>query len=157
MRRLLRPLLAALASGLLTALALPLVISAISIRQLDPRGHLELLAWISLVPVFLVLRTCERALRAALLGLVSGLAYFFAAIYWVSHAMTAFGGLSVPLALLALTLLVLYMAVHWALAFGVVTRLRTGLGWPLWIVLPPVWAAAELLRNYLFSGFPWAD
>jgi apolipoprotein N-acyltransferase len=156
MRRLL-PLLAALVSGLASALALPLVVSAVSIRQLDPRGHLELVAWISLVPAFLALRSCERALRAALLGLISGLAYSFAAIYWVSHAMTAFGGLPLPLSLLALTLLVLYMAVHWALAFGVAARLRVRLGWPLWAVLPPVWTAAELLRNYLFSGFPWAN
>src|SRR5512138_287814 len=156
MRRLL-PWTAAVVSGLATALALPLVVSAVSLRQLDPQGRLELVAWVSLVPVLLALRTCRRASRAALLGLVSGLAYFFAAIYWVSHAMTAFGGLSLPLALFALTLLVLYMAVHWALAFAVATRLRTRMGWPLWAVLPPTWAAAELLRNYLFSGFPWAD
>jgi apolipoprotein N-acyltransferase len=156
MRRFL-PWVAAVVSGLATALALPLVVSAVSLRQLDPRGHLELLAWCSLVPVLLALRTCERARGAALLGLVAGLAYFFAAIYWVSHAMTAFGGLSLPLALFALTLLVLYMAVHWALAFALAARLRARLGWPLWAVLPPAWAAAELLRNYLFSGFPWAD
>jgi len=156
MRRFLPPT-AALASGLLTALALPLVLSPISIRQLDPAGRLELLAWVSLVPAFLALRACRSAGRAALLGLGSGLAYFFAAIYWVSHAMTAFGGMSLFLSLLALTLLVLYMAAHWGLAFGVAARLRARIGWPLWTVLPPVFAAAELLRNYLFSGFPWAN
>jgi len=156
MRRLL-PLGAALASGLLTALALPLVVPPISIRQLDPAGRLEVLAWVSLVPVFLALRACRRARGALLLGLLSGLAYFFAAIYWVSHAMTAFGGLSLALSLLALTLLVLYMAAHWALAFGSAARLRARMGWPLWAVLPPIWAATEFLRNYLFSGFPWAN
>jgi apolipoprotein N-acyltransferase len=157
MRRFAFPLAAALISGLLTALALPLALAPISLRQLDPRGHLELLAWFSLVPVFLALRGCRRAWGAALLGLFAGLAYFFAAIYWVSHAMTAFGGLSLPLSLFALTLLALYMAAHWALAFGVTAHVRARLGWPLWAVLPPVWAAAELSRNYLFSGFPWAD
>src|SRR5512142_3405102 len=145
MRRFL-PWIAAVASGLATALALPLVVSAISLRQLDPRGHLELVAWVSLVPVLLALRGVEGAWRAAGLGLVAGLAYFFAAIYWVSHAMTAFGGLSLPLSLFALTLLVLYMAVHWALAVAVAVRLRVRLGWPLWSLLPPVWAATELLR-----------
>jgi apolipoprotein N-acyltransferase len=156
MRRLL-PLAAALVSGAATALALPLVIPFLSIRQVDPGGRLEVVAWLSLVPAFLALRGCRGAWRAALLGLVAGLAYFFAAIYWVSHAMTSFGGLSLPLALLALTLLVLYMAAHWALAFGVAARVRARLGWPLWAILPPAWAATELLRNYLFSGFPWAD
>ncbi|HET6439901.1 MAG TPA: apolipoprotein N-acyltransferase [Anaeromyxobacter sp.] len=156
MRRFL-PLAAALVSGLATALSLPLVVPAISIRELDPAGRLELVAFVSLVPAFLALRGFRRALGAALLGLVAGLAYFFAAIYWVSHAMTAFGGLSMGLSLIALTLLVGYMAVHWALAFGVAGHLRVRFGWPLWVVLPPAWAGAELLRNYLFSGFPWAD
>ncbi len=156
MRRLL-PLAAALVSGVATALALPLVVPFVSIRQVDPGGRLELVAWVALVPVLLALRGCRGAWPAARLGLVAGTAYFFAAIYWVSHAMTAFGGLSLAFALFALTLLVLYMAAHWALAFAVAARVRSRLGWPLWAVLPPVWVAAELLRNYLFSGFPWAD
>ncbi|HVO21494.1 MAG TPA: apolipoprotein N-acyltransferase [Anaeromyxobacter sp.] len=156
MRRLL-PLAAALASGAATALALPLVVPFLSIRPVDPGGRLEVVAWVSLVPAFLALRGCRGTWRAALLGLLAGLAYFFCAIYWVSHAMTAFGGLSLPMSLLALTLLVLYMAAHWALAFGVSARVRARLGWPLWAILPPAWTGAELLRNYLFSGFPWAD
>jgi apolipoprotein N-acyltransferase len=148
---------AAIASGVLTALALPLVLSSISLRQVDPRGHLEAVAWFSLVPAFLALREIRRAWRAAWFGLLAGVVYFFCAIYWVGHAMTAFGGLSMALSGLALTLLVLYAAAHWMIAFGVAARLRTRLGWPLWAVLPPVWAATELLRNYLFSGFPWAN
>jgi apolipoprotein N-acyltransferase len=156
MRRLL-PLLAAASSGAATALALPLVVPAISLRQLDPRGWLELVAWVSLVPAFLALRACRRSWHAFWLGLVAGYAYFFCAIYWVGHAMTAFGGLPLWLSLIALTLLVGYCAAHWALAFGVAARLRERLGWPLWAVLPPVWAATELLRNHLFSGFPWAN
>ena len=153
MRRLL-PIAAAVASGALTSLALPLVISAVSLRPLDPRGHLEVVAWFSLVPAFLALRSARRP---ALLGLLTGVVYFFCAIYWVGHAMTEFGKLPLALAGLALTLLVLYAAAHWAIAFGVAARLRARLGWPLWAVLPPVWAATELLRNYLFSGFPWAN
>jgi apolipoprotein N-acyltransferase len=153
MRRLL-PIAAAVVSGALTSLALPLVISAVSLRPLDPRGHLEVVAWFSLVPAFLALR---GARRPALLGLLTGVVYFFCAIYWVGHAMTEFGRLPLALAGLALTLLVLYAAAHWAIAFGVAARLHARLGWPLWAVLPPVWAATELLRNYLFSGFPWAN
>ncbi len=156
MRRLL-PAAAAAASGALTALALPLVISAISLRPLDPRGHLELVAWFSLVPVLLAVRGIRSSWRAAWLGLLAGVVYFFCAIYWVGHAMTEFGGLSLGLSGLALTLLVLYAAAHWMIALGVATRIRLRLGWPLWAVLPPVWAATELLRNHLFSGFPWAN
>ncbi|HEX9052385.1 MAG TPA: apolipoprotein N-acyltransferase, partial [Anaeromyxobacter sp.] len=156
MRRL-GPFLAAAASGAVLALSLPLVVPFLSIRELDPAGRLEPIAWVALVPLLLAVRAAPSARRAAALGLVSGLAYFFAAIYWVSHAMTAFGGLSLGFSLFALSLLVLFMAAHWAGALAVAHRIRARLGWPLWTHLPAVWAAFELLRNYLFSGFPWAN
>jgi apolipoprotein N-acyltransferase len=151
------PFLAALGSGLLMALALPLVVRPISLRELDPRGWLELVAWWALVPALWALARAPRARSAFALGLAAGLAYFFAAVHWVSHAMTAFGGLSFPVALAALTLLVLYMAVHWAAAFAVSWKIRDALGWPLWTHLPFVWVAFELSRNYLFTGFPWGN
>ncbi|GAO03473.1 apolipoprotein N-acyltransferase [Anaeromyxobacter sp. PSR-1] len=153
----LSPYLLAIASGLALALALPLVVPFLSIREVDPAGRLELVAWVALVPAFVALRRARGAWQAARLGLAAGLAYFFAAIYWVSHAMTAFGGLSLAFSVFALSLLVLYMAAHWAGAFAVAQRVRARLGWPAWAVLPPVWVAFELSRNYLFSGFPWAN
>ena len=152
-----RALLLAVASGLLTALALPQCLPWLSLRELDPAGHLEWLAWFSLVPALFALDRA-RSWRGALgLGLVAGLAYFYAAIWWVNHAMTSFGGVPLPLALIGLSLLVLYMAAHWALAFALAWLVRRRLGWPLWAHLPALWVGTELLRNYLFSGFPWAN
>jgi apolipoprotein N-acyltransferase len=151
------PLLAALGSGAAMALALPLVVQPVSLRELDPRGWLEPVAYLALVPL-LVAAGRARTARAALgLGVLGGLAYYFAAIHWVSHAMTAFGGLPLWLALLALTLLVAYMAAHWGLALWAAHHLRRRLGWPGWAALPVAWTAAELLRNHLLSGFPWAN
>lgn len=151
------PFLLAVASGLTMALALPVVVPTFSLRELDPRGWMELLAWGALAPSLVALDEAPRARRAFALGLVAGLAYFFAAIHWVSHAMTSFGGLPLWLSVVALTLLVAYMAAHWAGAFAVAWTLRRRLGWPLWAQLPFVWAAFELLRNFSLSGFPWAN
>jgi len=151
------PFLAAAGSGLAMSLTLPTVVRFVSLRALDPAGWLEPLAWVALVPALLALRGARGPGRAALLGLVAGLAYFYASVHWVSHAMTAFGGLPLPLAFLGLTLLVGYMAAHWAAAFAVSHHLHARLGWPLWAVLPPVWAAFELCRNHLFTGFPWGN
>jgi apolipoprotein N-acyltransferase len=156
MRRL-APLLTALGSGAAMALALPLVVPWISLRELDPAGRLEAVAWVALAPLLLAVARAGTLRGALGLGFAAGLAYFFAAIHWVSHAMTAFGGLSLPLALFALTLLVGYMAAHWALAAVAIAALRRALGWPLWLVAPPVWTATELLRNHLFTGFPWGN
>jgi apolipoprotein N-acyltransferase len=147
----------AVASGLVMALALPQAIPWISLLPIDPAGHLELLAWVALVPALFALDRAVGAKGAFLVGLAAGLAYFYGAIWWVNHAMTSFGGIPFPVALLGLTLLVLYMAVHWAGAFAVSYTIRRRLGWPLWVHFPAVWTGFELLRNYLFTGFPWGD
>ncbi len=152
-----RASLLAVGSGLLMALALPQAIPWISLREIDPAGHLEVLAWFALVPALFALGEARTWKGAFLVGLLAGLAYFYGAIWWVNHAMTAFGGVPFPIALLGLSLLVLYMAVHWAAAFLVAWTIRRRLGWPLWTHLPAVWIAAELSRNYLFTGFPWAN
>jgi apolipoprotein N-acyltransferase len=151
------PYAVAAASGAVLALALPLALPLGSLREIDPAGRLEGLAWVALVPAILAVAAAPSWRGAFGRGLVAGLAFFYVAIWWVSHAMTAFGGLPLGLSLLALTLLVGYMAVHWAAAFAVSWKIRETLGWPLWTHLPLVWAALELSRNYLFTGFPWAD
>ncbi|BDG08275.1 apolipoprotein N-acyltransferase [Anaeromyxobacter paludicola] len=152
-----RSLALCVASGLLLALALPLAIPFVSLHELDPAGHLEWLAWVGLVPALFALQRAPGWKSAFALGLAAGLAYFYAAIWWVNHAMTSFGGVPLPTALAGLSLLVLYMAFHWALAFALARAIGARLRWPLWAVLPPVWVAAELSRNYLFTGFPWAN
>src|SRR5512145_2361781 len=151
------PYAVAAASGVLLALAFPLVVPWVGLREVDPAGRLELLAWVALVPAILVVRGAPTAGSAFLRGLVAGLACFYAAIHWVSHAMTAFGGLPFAVALLGLTLLVLFMAAHWGAAFAISWTLRRRLGWPMHVHLPVVWVALELSRNHLFSGFPWAN
>jgi apolipoprotein N-acyltransferase len=151
------PYAAAAASGVLVALAYPLVVPFVSLRELDPAGRLELIAWVALVPAILAVRRAPSWRSAFARGLVAGLACFYAAIHWVSHAMTAFGGLSFGISLLALTLLVLFMAAHWGAAFAISWTVRDRLGWPMHVHLPVIWAALELSRNHLFSGFPWAN
>jgi apolipoprotein N-acyltransferase len=152
-----RAVLLAVASGLLMALALPQAIPWISLRELDPAGYLEVLAWVALAPALFALDRARTWRMALALGLLAGLAYFYGAIWWVNHAMTSFGGVPFPIALLGLTALVLYMAAHWAAAFLVSWTIRQRLGWPFWMHLPAVWVATELSRNYLFTGFPWGN
>jgi apolipoprotein N-acyltransferase len=151
------PLAAAAASGLALALAFPLVVPFVGLREVDPAGWLELVAWVALVPAILAVRAAPSARAAFTRGLVAGLAFFYAAIHWVSHAMTAFGGLPFAVSLLGLTLLVGFMAVHWGAAFAISWTLRDRLRLPMHVHLPVVWVALELSRNHLFSGFPWAN
>lgn len=147
----------AITSGVALALALPQAFPWWSLSEIDPAGRLEALAWVGLVPALLALDRARTWRGALAVGLAAGLAYFYGAIWWVSHAMTAFGGVAPPLAFIGLTLLVGFMAAHWAAAFAASFTIRARLGWPLWTHLPLVWAGLELARNYLFTGFPWGD
>jgi len=151
------PLLAAIGSGAALASSLPLVVPWISLRELDPAGWAELLAWGALVPLLWAMGRVRTVRAAAGLGFAAGMACFYVAIHWVSHAMTAFGGLPGWVAFIGLTALVAFMAAHWALAAAVAFAVRRALGWPLWVHFPVIWTATELLRDHLFTGFPWAN
>lgn len=152
-----RMTLLAVASGLAMALALPQCFPWLSLRPIDPAGHLEWLCWVALVPALVALDRATTWKAALGIGLTAGLAYFYAAIWWVNHAMTAFGGVPMPVALLGLSFLVLFMAAHWAAALTASWFIRWRLNWPWWTHLPATWTAAELSRNYLFTGFPWGN
>ena len=61
MKRVIGTYAAAAASGVLLALAFPLVVPLVGLREVDPAGWLEPLAWIALVPAFLVLRAAPTS------------------------------------------------------------------------------------------------
>ncbi len=146
----------ALTSGVVLAFALPTVFPIWGKTELFPGGALGVLAYAGLVPLFFALEgTSPRG--AFLYGFLGGVAYFSVAVWWIDIAMNTFGGIPNVLAVPILYLLIFWMAVHWGaagwMAAGIAGRLRR----PLWLILPPVWTSFELLRNYLFSGYPWAD
>ena len=130
--------LAVVSSGLLLAAAFPTL-------------NFYPLAWIALVPLLLVMRQ-----RPFLAGFLTGCVFFAAALYWLNSVMTTYGGLPPVFALLAYFFLVAYLAAYFGLASWLASRLETILKLPYLWTLPPLWVALEYLRNWLFSGFPWA-
>ena len=71
--------------------------------------------------------------------------------------MTTFGGLAIPVAVLAAGLLVAYLSLFPAAFAVVVARLRTSLGVSAAVLsVAPVWVATELGRQDVWDGFPWA-
>lgn len=85
----------------------------------------------------------------------AGFLAYALAMYWVSIPVHDYGGLPWILAIPCPALLGLYMGLYPA-AFGFVLRLGKGLPWPLFGLLAAcLWAALELARGVLFTGFPW--
>jgi apolipoprotein N-acyltransferase len=133
---------AALLSGVLLGLAFP-------------NASLVVLLPVALVPLVLALDGL-RAPRAALLGWLFGAAFWLAVMPWIYHVVHRFGGLSPPLALLALLLTAAGLALPMAgmTALAALAAPRSALARLL--VFPAAWAVQELFRTYAFSGFPWA-
>ncbi|MFC6583336.1 apolipoprotein N-acyltransferase [Sulfitobacter aestuariivivens] len=90
-------------------------------------------------------------LRAALMGWAFGTGYFIHALQWIVSPFlvdVARHGWMAPFALLFMGA---GLALFWGAAFWSARKLSPR-PWPLIVT----WSAAELLRAYVFTGFPWA-
>ncbi|MEX3314710.1 apolipoprotein N-acyltransferase [Sulfitobacter sp. PS-8MA] len=90
--------------------------------------------------------------RAALLGWGFGFGYFLHALQWIVSPFMVDVARHGWMAPFALILLAAGMALFWGLAFAAARWLAPRRVW----VLAVTWAAVELLRAYIFTGFPWA-
>lgn len=93
--------------------------------------------------------------HAFILGWLTGVVYFGGTLYWVTQVMTVYGGLATPVALFAAILLTAYLSLFvgfaaWATGYG-----ARRLGARALLMFPAAWAAGELGRTYVWSGFPW--
>lgn len=117
-----------------------------------PRPDWSWLAWIALVPLFLVM--ARRPFRS---GFVAGLTFFAAILYWVNIVMTTYGHLHPVLSVIAWLLLAAYLALFFAAATWAACRLKSACGYSCVLTLPVLWVALEFLREFLLTGFPWAS
>lgn len=109
------------------------------------------LALVGFGVLFALFRMTSGWRRAAWIGWAAGTGYFLPALSWIVEPFLvdiARHGWMAPFAILFMAG---GLALFWALAFGVARALG---GRALaWIV---ALAGAELLRSYIFTGFPWA-
>jgi apolipoprotein N-acyltransferase len=96
-----------------------------------------------------------RPRGAFALGLVTGAIYFGGTLYWTPDVLRTFGGISLPLAVAAGSLLVAYLALFPAFVAAVVARVCGQLGPVGVLVAPAAWVAAEVARRWILGGFPW--
>jgi apolipoprotein N-acyltransferase len=137
-----------------------------------PLPGLYILSWFALAPLVLAVLHARPAgeleidgsvkLRAAspgqafLLAYVCGVLWFAGTCYWIFGTMRQFGGMSTPLALLALFLFCLYLGLYLGL-FGLLLGLMAGPGRDnrrALVAAPFLWVATELARTRI-TGFPW--
>lgn len=113
-------------------------------------------AWLALVPLLYALsRPDFKPRHAALLGGITGLAYYPLLLYWILIVLGRYGNLQLWGSLPALLLLGLYMSLYLAGFAALVRRLQNSFSL-VWAA-PTAWVALDYLRGLLFSGFPWFD
>ena len=88
--------------------------------------------WIALVPLFVAISGWDGRMgrapgqpvrRAFALGLVAGTIYFVGTVYWTATVVQEFGGLAMPVAVVAMLLLALYLGLFPAIASVITARL----------------------------------
>lgn len=95
-------------------------------------------------------------------GYLFGVGMFGFGVTWVHISIYTFGGVPLPLSIFLTGLFVAFLALFPALTGYVVVRFCAGLStrsmrWFLVAALPAVWVLGEMLRGWVFSGFPWLN
>ena len=92
-------------------------------------------------------------LQALFRGWLFGLGVFASGASWVYVSIQVHGGTPVPLALLMTALFAAALAVFFALQAWIWQRFLNGYLWLL--TWPALWLLMEVLRSWIFTGFPW--
>ncbi|MCM8822112.1 MAG: apolipoprotein N-acyltransferase [Candidatus Omnitrophica bacterium] len=99
------------------------------------------IAWIGLVPLFLILDNDKIHINKFIAGLVSGFVFHAITLYWISSVAGVF-----------YLFLALYLGFFWGIFFSLIfsfrVELRAVIGTSLWYFL-------EIILQHLFTGFPW--
>ncbi|MBN1385307.1 MAG: apolipoprotein N-acyltransferase [Elusimicrobia bacterium] len=106
-------------------------------------------AWISLVPLFIVIQN-EKPLSSFLYGILTGLAAYCGILYWLVQTFSAAGEPKI-VGITALLLISLYLALYYG-AFCFLASHFSLLTSHFSLVF--IWVSLELLLTHLFTGFP---
>jgi len=120
-----------------------------------PKFDMEILAWVSLVPLLFAIQR-ENLLTSFYLGFTTGFVSFLGILYWVIVAVNTYGGIQFILSGLILLLLVVYLSLYVGVFAFLLNYIRRRIGWDMVVVAPFLWVSLEYVRSFFLTGFPWA-
>ena len=91
--------------------------------------------------------------RNFLVGFIGGMFYFVPTLYWIYPTLRTYGMVSIPLSILALIVLSTVLALFFGLFSWLLRFFQGGVIY----ISPFLWAAIEILRENIFTGFPWGS
>jgi len=135
---------------------LPALLSGLLMPLAFPNMNLSIIAWICLVP--LLVSTAETSpAKGFLLGMITGTLFHLGLIYWVTVSMITYGRLPFAVSLLVLFLFAFVLGIFIAVPVGLGCYIRKYLRLSLPITLPFLWTAAEYVKSWILTGFPWEN
>ncbi|MFH1368285.1 MAG: apolipoprotein N-acyltransferase [Elusimicrobiota bacterium] len=118
-----------------------------------PDSNLYLLAWISLIPLLIVVQR-ENPLKSFLFGFLSGFIANAGLFYWI-YVVVQTNTLSRLQGLLCLAALCCYLALYFAAWAYLLNKVKTSYSvFRFSLFAASLWIFFEFIRTYLFSGFP---
>lgn len=145
---------AAIRSTLLDRRGILALFSGILIALSFPTPGLAFLAWIALIPLLIAFE--DTSYRTAFrVGFICGIGAYAGILYWLNVVLTRYGELPWIVSLSVYLLLVFWLALFFGLAV-MTARIGENQEIKSAFTLPIAWVAFDLLRSFLFSGFPWA-
>jgi len=106
--------------------------------------------------LFLFIIQQLSARQAAVAGYFFGLGYFGHGVYWVYFSIHHFAHAPLWLAIIIMLGMVAILALYMALlGYGLNRYFKTHLGVRYLLAFPSLWLGLEVLRGFLFTGFPW--
>lgn len=147
------------------------LLSAVLQALIFPLPGVYVLSWIAVVPLLVALLRARPAgalevsngvrlipakpVQGFFLGYICGILWYAGTCYWIFDTMRQYGGLSTPMALLALFLFCCYLGLYHGFFGLLVSMLASGRDYRRALVAAPfVWVAVELARTYI-TGYPW--
>ncbi len=115
-----------------------------------PDFDLWFIAWFGLIPLFYAIeREKESFLKSAILGWVFGMGFFFGTCWWLTFAMTTYGGLPWFVAYFLVLIIVSIVGLYSAVFAGFLSIILKRLGSYGIFAAPFLWTALEFARYHI--------
>ncbi len=135
-------------------LLLPFLLGAATVAGFAP-FYLYPLPILTLSGLLLLWERSGNGRSAAAIGLCFGLGMFLTGVSWVYVSLHDYGGMGMLTAAIFTFLFCAIPACYPALIGAILKRLPASRPVRLLLFFPALWALAEWVRGWLFTGFPW--
>lgn len=113
------------------------------------------LMFVALAPLLVAVIRARGTWEAFFLGWTALTTAWLIMVPWVVRVMSHYGGLPYVVGVLLFIAMSLFLGLYGGAFTAIVKRFRLGERFAPWLLIPLAWAAIELARTFLLTGFPW--